>query len=125
MRIILLCVLLAGCANAPIYLRTMTPAQLQAVPTHNLCFAYAHDEQASVLDELRRRTEFTPADLALVQAHNVEVGMHRGAADCVLAMNHGTPLTHGLEPGVTKIEYRYVGTALFVKDDVVTSIQHF
>jgi hypothetical protein len=125
MRIILLCVLLAGCANAPIYLAKMTPDQLKAVPTHNLCFAYAHDEQASVLAELQRRAEFTPADLALVRSHNVEVGMHSAAAECTLALNLEVKMTMGMEPGVTKLIYRYVGTSLFVKDGVVTGIQHF
>jgi hypothetical protein len=125
LKVLFLTALLTGCANAPIYLAKMTPQELRTVPMHNLCFAYAFNEQSTVLDELRRRNEFSPADMALVQSHNVEVGMHRRAAECVLAKNTGVPLTHGLEPGVTKIEYRYVGTALFVRDDIVTSIQHF
>lgn len=116
---------LSGCANAPVYLAKMTPQQLQNVPMHNLCFAYAFNQQSSILDELRRRREFSEADLALIQAHDLEVGMHRSAAECTLALNPEAVITIGQEPGTTKLVYHYVRTSLFVRDDVVTGIQHF
>ena len=73
--IILLPIVLIGCAGSILSYKMMDETKMVALPTAKLCLAYHHTKKVAAKDELIRRNAIPENEWPLIESGRVTIGM--------------------------------------------------
>lgn len=91
---LILVLTLTSCAGSPMRLASMTPEELTAENSYNLCNAYNNNKNENIRSEIERRNLLTDAEWELIDSNYIQVGMSELALIC---------LKGGIIPGVNGV----------------------
>ena len=74
--------LLVGCAGSPARLAMMSPDELKAESSLNLCNAYDNNGSEKIIAELKRRGEISDEEWGLIEQKKIRIGMSELALVC-------------------------------------------
>jgi len=124
--LILILMLITGCAGSPIAISMKSPEELKIVPDGQLCAAYAYSKSKKVKAELMDRNLFDDREWRAIRENDVFVGMSKNAMLAARPNLYLTGISNIGDYGMVEI-YKELATTvdayIYVRNDKVAGYQ--